>query len=455
MKSIERTNSPAEAQSVVFTLPDKREFEGSITRTGLNNYELAIDDLPEEPWAIIERLEAQAKKREDKYLFLNVRFIGSSRHMGRTKDSSTTLFAPTTTFYTNDPDNPLSQNISSLNTNIENLDLWIDESLFSFHSPMHMKDSMDYMLRKEVGNYTFKGFALSLGLAIGGMSFPRLTREVSLTQQAFISLRSKKGDKPYTEYVETLRSLERLIGLAFRSPITSAEIEVTSKDFSLTVGKSKKPNIFPAYPIVLSNVMPSTPTANYSDELAFTHRQIENFQELLNKWAELEKDILPMVDLFLASVSGGSTVLENIFLNRVQAIEGFHRAFRKGDIIPEKDYENQKKGIIDKFSGKDRSLLKKVLKHGNQLSLEQRLTALDKELKLAGIPTIMVCSFDVVANSRNYYSHYSNDIKNTCPAEKLAELTHQCGQMLFALLLIELGIGKDTARKAIRNMRTI
>lgn len=454
MNSKDHNQFPTQSQSAIFTLSDERTFAGTVTRTDTNEYELAIDDLPEEPWSSIERLEAQAKKEDDKYLFLDVRFVGRSVHLGRTSSNTTTVFAPSTTFYDNDPENPFSLNVSSIGTNVENLDFWLKESLFSFHNPMHAEDSMDYKLQKEVGKYNFKDFELTLGLAIGGISFPRFTRTVNLRQHAYISLRTKSKDRPYTELVEVLRSLERLIGLAFRGTITSAEIDVTSQAFGKTLEGQKKPNIFPAYSIVLSNVKPSAPSVNYTEELAFTLKDV-NFQQLLEKWTELEADILPMVDLFLSSTSGGSLVLENIFLNRIQAIEGFHRAFRQGNIIPAEEYEKQRKGIIEKFSGKDRSLLKKVLKHGNQLNLEQRLSALDKELKLLGIPTLMACSFDVVANTRNYYSHYESDITNICPADKLTELTYQSGQMLFAVLLIELGVDKGIARKAIRNMRTL
>jgi hypothetical protein len=455
MKSVEPTPYPTESQSVVFTLPDKRTFDGTVTRIDTNEYELTIDELPEEPFSVIERLDARAKKEDDKYLFINVRFLGRNMHSGRTSSSSTTIFTPIITLYTNDPDNPFSLNISSLGCNVENLDLWLGESLFSFHDPMHMEDTMDYKLQKEVGTYEFKDFDLTVGLAIGGMSFPRFTREVNLRQHAYINLRTKKDDKPYGEYVDALRSLERLIGLAFKATITSADLDVTSQDFGMTFEGQKSPSIFPAYSLVLANVKTSIPNASYPDELAFTLKDVKNFQQLLNRWIELEKDILPMVDLFLTSVSGGSLVLENIFLNRIQAIEGFHRAFRPGNKIPQDDYDKQKAVIIEKFTGKNRSLLKGVLKNGNQISLAERLKKLDTELKLLGIPTIMVCDFDVVANTRNYYSHYENDITNICPDDKFAELTHQSGQMLFALLLIELSIDKDLVKKAIGRMREV
>ncbi len=453
MESTKNLKTLPEPQAAIFILPDKRQFEGIITRIEPNNFELAIEEMPEEAWHELNTIEAHAKKDDDKYLFLDVRCMGRNMHMRRSAENSTTVFVPSVTLYTNEPDNPLSQNISSLSTNVENLDLWLDESLFKFHNPMHMQDSMDYMLQKDVGEYTFKDFQLSLGLAIGGMRMSRLTRSVNLSQVAHITLRTTGNDRPYTEFVSALRSFERLIGLAYGSQITAAELDVTSKDFSWIVGDAKKPNIFPAYSITLSNVVPSTPLYSYSQELNFTHKDVKDFQKMLNTWERLEENILPMVDVFLTSTSGGSSVLENIFLNRIQAIEGFHRAFRNGNLIPGDEYEVKKTAILEKFTGKDKSFIKRLLKFGNQLSLSQRISELDKELKLKGIATITVCDSDIVANTRNYYSHYENDISNICPGKDFAELTYQCGQMTLALILIELGLDKAQAKQATKKLR--
>jgi|GEM_PF-6341284 len=453
MESIKNLKTFPESQATIFILPDKRQFEGTITRIGANNFELAIDEMPEEAWNELNTIEARAKKDDDKYLFLDVRCMGRNMHVRRSTENSTTIFVPSVTLYTNEPDNPLSQNISSLSTNVENLDLWLDESLFTFHNPMHMQDSMDYMLQKDMGEYMFKGFQLSLGLAIGGMRMSRLTRSVNLSQVAHIRLRAVDEDRPYTEFVDALRSFERLIGLAYGSQITTAELDVTSNDFSWTVGDSKEPNIFPAYSITLSNVVPSTPSYSYSQELNFTHKDVKDFQKMLNTWEKLEENILPMVDVFLTSTSGGSSVVENIFLNRVQAIEGFHRAFRNGNLIPSDEYEVKKTAILEKFTGKNKSFVKKLLKFGNQLNLSQRISELDKELKLKGIATITICDFSIVANTRNYYSHYENDISNICPGENFAELTYQCGQMILALLLIELGLDKVQVKQAANKLR--
>ncbi|HJP96308.1 MAG TPA: HEPN domain-containing protein [Candidatus Saccharimonadales bacterium] len=455
MESAENLKALPESLAAVFTLPDKRQFEGTITRIGSNNFELAIDEMPEESWHELNTIEAEAKKEDDKYLFLDVRCMGRNMHTRRTGENSTTIFVPSITLYTNEPDNPLSQNISSLSTNVDNLDLWLDDSLFSFHNPMHMEDSMDYMLQKEVGEYKFKGFQLTLGLAIGGMRMSKFTREVKLRQHAYIRLRTTDKDRHYTEFLDALRSFERLVGLAYRSQVTAAELDVTSNDFSWTAGEAKEPNIWPAYSIILSNVIPSSPQDSYSQELNFTHKGIgiDDFQKILDRWEELEANILPMVDVFLTSTSGGSNVLENIFLNRVQAIEGFHRAFRDGNLIPDDEYETKKNAILEKFTGKDKGFIKRLLKFGNQVSLSQRIRELDKELKLKGIATVLVCEPDIVANTRNYYSHYENDISNICPASDFGELTYQCGQMVLALILIELGLDKGLVKQATNKLR--
>lgn len=446
-------------QRVSFTFPDGSKHDGSLERVDGNSYyELSIEDLPEQAWPVIEKLEALAKRADDKYLFLDVHFSGRSWHEGRSGSRSTTHFLPLTTLYTNDPDNPLSQNVSSMYTSVDNLDLWLNKSLFSFNSTMRMSgNTMHYDMQQNSVDYDFKGFRLNFDLAISGMQHSRFTREVNLKQGASIGLHVTEGadDTSYIKLVEALRSLERLIGLAFRSPMRSVEVSVASKDHSLAIGNGPEASIWPAYEIILSDARPIAPQTSPGQELSFTHDQIEDFQTLLDKWCDIEAQITPAVDLFLSSISGHNTVLENIFLNCIQGIEGFHRSFRPGNIQPQEDYKKEANQIINNFTGTKKSLLKKVLKRGNDISLADRLRSLDTELKLKGIPTIMTCDMNVVAHTRDYYSHYKKDIIDICPPEKMAELTHQAGQMLYALILTELGISDEIVRKAIRDTSVI
>jgi hypothetical protein len=439
-------------KSVSFSFPDGNEYEGSVRRVG-GGYELTVYDLPESPWSTIDRLEASAEKSDDTYLFVGVRFRGSSFRGWSAGSSTAVLFSPTATFYSPYPGNPLSGNITMLGAKVDNLDLWFNRSLFSFNfseSAELPHSTLTYSIRERVGSYEFKGFKLSFHLILDGMKSSPLTREVGLRQTPHIELSVADGaeDVSYRELIEALHSVERLLGMAFRSSIRTVEVEVTSKDFDLGIG-GDAPSIFPPFGITLSDVRPSMPQVSYSDELAFTFDQLGDFQALINKWAELEESIAPIVDLLLSSVSGGSSVLENIFLNRIQGIEGFHRSFRPGSILPQDEYGRRKDEIISQFTGEKKRLLKKVLRHGNDLSLADRLRSLDAELKAKGIPTIGVCGLDVVANTRNYYSHYEEEITNICPREDLRQLAREAAQMLFALILIELGIDDDVVRMAI------
>jgi hypothetical protein len=450
-----------ESQLVVFKFLDGKEYDGSVKQLG-NGYELAVDDVPEQAWPPIDRLEARVKKSDDKYLFLDVHCRGRSWHSGKRGESSTTHFVPTTTLYTNEPDNPLSQKVTSIDARIDCLDLWLNKSLFAFESSMKLSGNvLKYSTQEQIGRYRFKDFELTFELAIGGMQFWRFTREVSLKQGGHVGLQTVEGadDVAYQEFVEVLRSVERLLSLAFRSPIRTIELDVASKEFGLSIGDNPDPIAWPTYSITLSDARPAAPQVRLGDEPAFTLDNISDFQGLLDKWIAVEEQITPVVDLFLISVSGGSTVLENIFLNRIQAIEGFHRSFRPGSTLPEEEYDEQKDRIVGQFAGAEnkaaRNLLQKVLKHGNDLSLADRLGALNTELQLKGIATITACDMGVVANTRNYYSHYEKDITNICPGDKLMQLTHEAGQMLFALILTELGIGDEVVRKAVKRVDII
>jgi hypothetical protein len=340
---------------------------------------------------------------------------------------------------------------------VENLDVWFNKSVFDLDGLMSDPNgSLYFVLQDIVGSYDFKGLRLTFKLTTSGLNYTRLPREMHLKQIPSIELAVAEGadDVSYLELVKALRSIERLLGLAFRRSLRSVEINVTSMEYRLVaVGNWLSP-VRPPYRIILSDVRSSAPQASYPEDLSFAFNQISDFQALLDKWAELEDQIEPIVDLFLGSVSGTSGVLENIFLNRIQGIEGFHRSFRPGLLLPQDEYDQRKDDITSRFTGEQKKLLRKVLKFGNDLSLADRLRALDEELRANGIPTITVCELDAVAHTRNYYSHYEVDI-TPVPHQQLAQLTHEAGQMLFALILVELGIDADVVRRAIARPRLI
>lgn len=444
-----------EARRVKFFLADGAEYDGSVTHDDNDGYTLSVDDLPEAAASanlVVERLEAR-DRTGDHWLFLGVRFRDRAEEItnrgGAIIKTTTTYLSPTTTFFSRHPDNPLSANVHSLGVEVENLDVWFYKSLFDLRRLRNDEDpygSIDYLTQYIVGNYGFKGFDLVFKLGMDGLDYTRFPREMHLKQVPIIELElpDEEDDVSYLEFVKALRSIERLLGLVFRQPLRTVKVYVKSQAYAYAW------ELFP-YRIILSDVRPSSPQVTYREDLSFTHDEIGEFQALLDKWSELEKQIEPIVDLFLSSVSGTSGVLENIFLNRIQGIEGFHRAFRGGRREDPTVYDARKQRLLEGIQGDDQSLLKRVLKFGNDLSLARRLHILDEELRAKDIKTITVCDLDSVAHTRNYYSHYEVDI-TPVPREQLTELTHQAGQMLFALILTELGIDADVVSRAIERL---
>jgi hypothetical protein len=416
-----------QGKSVSVRFPDGNDYDGWVSRDSDGKYELTVDDLPESLVADCDRLEATAMRSAGTYLFLDARLRAKSSRGWGTADTTGAVFSPATTFFSAYPDNPLSGDITVLGARVNDLDLWLNKSSFRFARPSSLPETtLTYSVREEVAKYKFQDYMLSFYLDLETTSSSR-RRELNLKQAAHIELGVTEGasDVPYQKLVEALRSVERLLGLAFRFSIRTVVVDIISKDFDLGIG-GKAPSVFPPFNITLSDVRPSAPQVSSSNQLAFTFDQIDDFQAILNRWSKLENQLTPIVDLFLTSVSGSSSVLQNIFLNRIQGIEGFHRTLRRRSL---------------RGTG------------GN--SLVDRLRYLDTELKAKGISIITICGLDVVANTRDYYSHYEETITDICPIDQLPELTHQTGQMLFALILTELGIDIAVVLKAVRRTGVI
>jgi hypothetical protein len=66
--------------------------------------------------------------------------------------------------------------------------------------------------------------------------------------------------------------------------------------------------------------------------------------------------------------------LETRFMNLVQAIEGYHRRRLDRLAYDEQTFEAYRLEILNGLTGRVRKLVKKALRHANEINLEQRIS---------------------------------------------------------------------------------
>ena len=180
----------------------------------------------------------------------------------------------------------------------------------------------------------------------------------------------------------------------------------------------------------------------------FTYDLIKNdFNLIFNKWKELNVLIEPVINVLQESFSNRNLIIENKFLNLMQAIETFHRRRRNNEKESKEIFNSRLEQIFDLCLPEHRDWLKERISYKNEPDLDYRLTNLFKEIDTSLIKYLFKNERDIILDSkysRNYYTHYGKELeKKVLRGKELYYLTERLKIFLLILLLQETEIGKD------------
>lgn len=150
----------------------------------------------------------------------------------------------------------------------------------------------------------------------------------------------------------------------------------------------------------------------------------EKVETIFNNWLEKVEILKPIYDLYFGIIYSGDMYLEFQFLSLIVALEVYHRRMIRSEDISSEEHEERIKQILNNTPDKYREWLKEKLKHSNEPSLRKRIKEIYDMLKNIGYVTDLIPKkknfVDKVVNTRNYFVHYDQSLKNK--ALKGAEL---------------------------------
>ncbi len=172
----------------------------------------------------------------------------------------------------------------------------------------------------------------------------------------------------------------------------------------------------------------------------------EDFPDLLENWLELREDLRAVMDFYFGVRYSDSIYPNNIFLNLVQALEGFHRARRKDEYMDEDEYKKKIRSDIyesipsDIEEGID-NRLRGSINRAYKYSLKDRLEDIYKEYEeLLSSVRIEKDFLKEVRNKRHYFSHLFNPDKEV-NWNKIVESIPKLRIMLEICFFKEIGVG--------------
>lgn len=182
-------------------------------------------------------------------------------------------------------------------------------------------------------------------------------------------------------------------------------------------------------------------------EMLFCYGHIRNdFPEIIKCWFNKYDKLESSFNLLIEQFYNDKRFSENTFLNLAQAAESFHAHTRNRTKMPKVDYETMKNDILSATDNKYHEWLKEQLNFGNHLNLRARLEEVldfcscDILDKIIGEKDTFIRQ---VKNSRNYYTHYSTELKRKAlKGSDLFYLAQKLKIVLVCAFLLEMGFEK-------------
>lgn len=170
-------------------------------------------------------------------------------------------------------------------------------------------------------------------------------------------------------------------------------------------------------------------------------------EPILQKWYSVADKLEPVTSLLLESFYSREKSKVNGFLSMVQALETYHRRFKNYHEFDVEEFKQWSDALVGSVDEKFREMLKGKLQHANEPSLRKRLKELITNLSSNTLKKMYTSEgrfINATVNSRNYYTHYSEEsAKSALGGADLSYQRQKLRVLLIGTILLEIGINKE------------
>jgi len=263
--------------------------------------------------------------------------------------------------------------------------------------------------------------------------------EFKYVQRTLLEMESKSGQTSVSDFLVKLQHFKKFmtVGIAEEISIISITLFIIPND------NSTKETI----EIFISQDKPID-SINERDinNFMFTYKDIEtDFENIIVNWFNNYK-LDRVINTIYLFYQNRRSFAENTLLDGAQGLETFHRRLRQDTVKLKRDFSVKLDRICENLDPSDCKFLREKLEYGFEPNLRSRLkeliSELDQEIAQVlfkgsdGIKTFI----NKVTDSRNYYTHYSDSLKETAvKGVDLVYLAQKTNFLLIILVLFEIG----------------
>lgn len=231
--------------------------------------------------------------------------------------------------------------------------------------------------------------------------------EAKITQKAYFKLKSEVL-RPLSDFTWLAHKITNLMCFAIDATVSLNQLSATSNEFKHDDGNAIPIKIF--YESIPFNEKKPNKSRH---EMLFTFNSVrERFQDVVNNWISSYQAISSSLNLYFSKRFGAQQYIEGQFLVLAQGLETYHRKTSSEKIMDDSQFKSLVDGLIDACP-KDRiEWLEGRLKHGNEISLRNRIKQIIEPFKNhIGDSKSRRDLISSIVDTRNYLTHYSDELK--------------------------------------------
>lgn len=186
-----------------------------------------------------------------------------------------------------------------------------------------------------------------------------------------------------------------------------------------------------------------------------------DISSVLQLWFSKSAKLRSVYDLFFGTFYNPSMYLQFHFLALTQALESFHRVTTGGKYLTDTEWKPYKDSLTNCIPGSldssHKQSLKNRIKYGNEYSLRKRMKdmidTIDKSVSESIMPSKNYYS-GVIVDTRNYLTHYDQDLKEIAlDGNNLFHANQRLKILVILLLLKEIGVNDVNVIQVLRENR--
>ncbi len=277
-----------------------------------------------------------------------------------------------------------------------------------------------------------KGMQLEICFAYTLPGSPTTT-EATITQTAYFKLTSEEL-RPLDEFTDVAYKITSLICFATDTTVTIKNLIATSAELQKELYEGR---FYPAFIRIYYQSIPfSEKVPNKSwHQMLFSYGQIKsNAQDVFNKWINAYDVIAPALSLYFSTQIGAQKYLEGKFLALAQGLETYHRRTSDEILMEPSEFESLVAILAKNCPEEHLPWLNGRLMNGNEINLGKRLKRIVEPFKNSlGNSTKRSSLLKKIVDTRNYLTHYNEDLKSKAAHGKDLWVLCQKMEVIFQL----------------------